>query len=216
MMKLGFNCAGCEAAFEEILELCCWQAEDFFNYLEIGIAEGTTLLSVFNKVDAMRDSYTVTGVDLVVGPFFKPQVVFDNVIEFSIHVDQPINHDDLGLHVYLFSQPRKQIEKIAAPLHFVFIDGCHGAPCVAADFLAIEDKVAPGGIVCFHDAMPEDQGQHFQQHCGEPINVRKALEDLRLITDGPVRHDWRLLKSVSGDKSANPPGNGMVFFEKVL
>lgn len=229
MKTLGYNLAGCEAAFEKHLTETI-QNTSQFTYLEVGIAEGTTLLAVADlarKLMSAEGDWTVIGVDLLDGPFFKP-IEFARqaqAIGLGVEIQVPFELSSFtpssGLYIMLANDPHKFTTEIAL-LDFVLIDGCHGAPCVKADFLAIEKQVYQGGIVAFHDACVEDQGRDMQQHCGEPINVRQALYDLNLLQPPPehgkdwqMRDGWELVEEVHGDKSANPPGNGMIFFRKV-
>lgn len=79
---------------------------------------------------------------------------------------------------------------------YVFIDGCHGAPCVTRDFLEAEKIVRPGGIICFHDTSENCQGNHLQPHCGTGIDARAAVSDLGLL-DG-TNAAWEYLEETPG------------------
>lgn len=235
-IKLGYNLAGCEEAFEKHLSETLAKT-GAFTFMEIGTAEGTTLLAVSEYLNRWNTStggepfaWQTIGLDLIGGPFFNANKFSEEVtrkgLSLTIHAMPPgaCIHgatESNTVSVILSSNPREAIKATKEVLDFVLIDGCHGAACVEADFLAVEDKVYSGGIVAFHDACEEDQGQHFQQHCGEPINVRKALERLELYQPLPfcsgmhcMRSGWKFLEEVHGDKTANPPGNGMIFFQK--
>jgi hypothetical protein len=72
-------------------------------------------------------------------------------------------------------------------LDFVFIDGCHGKPCVMGDFQACEPWVNKGGLVVFHDFGERSVGQ-LQPHCNGPSNVVGALKELGLL-DGS-KEEW--------------------------
>jgi hypothetical protein len=227
VLKLGYNLAGCEAAFARNLQRAI-ENQAQFTYLEIGVAEATTLLAVANLLKREDMEWKAIGLDILGGPFFNPnQFLIEGVrnglrtkmVALPPNLIPDLDQFDVG--VVLAENPRHIARFVREILDFVLIDGCHGAACVEADFLAIESKVYSGGIVAFHDACAEDQGQHFQQHCGEPINVRQALDLLVEVPDAVgslilncTRPGWTLLEEVHGDKTANPPGNGMIFFQK--
>lgn len=227
MINLGFNMAGTEEVFEKMLRKAFPNMRDErpFVYYEIGIAEGTTLAAVADLlIDERVFPFNCLGADLANGPFFDArkflsehrdhdiQICFDGRL---MHTDQNYQPIKNGISVFLLRDGvsvRTSTITSKEILDFVLIDGCHGANCVKADFLSIEDAVRHGGIVAFHDARPDDQGKSYQPHCKEDINVRKALIDLGLIADDS-REGWRHIGSVDGDKSRE--GNGFEFFQKI-
>lgn len=235
MLKLGYNCSGTEKVFEKILReqiaLALSLCEPFI-YAEIGIAEGTTIKAVADVcLEYSKDqedgclAWNAIGIDLFGGAFFNSQNFLAQVPNHNVEIDHShyttiaSNFDYIS--VYLMAEGMTVEDCIfEESIHFAVIDGCHGAPCVERDFLAIEPAIAKGGIVAFHDAMPEDQYRDYQAHCGTPINVRHAITDILHLpvghpSIGPVRTGWEWIGDVHGDKSANPPGNGFAFFRKV-
>ncbi|KAF0095178.1 MAG: Glycosyltransferase (Group 1) [Puniceicoccaceae bacterium 5H] len=44
------------------------------------------------------------------------------------------------------------LDKIPGPIHFAFVDGDHSEDGVYRDGMALEPLMAPGGVICFHDA----------------------------------------------------------------
>jgi hypothetical protein len=222
-MQLGYNTAGTEPVFEAMLAQARERMIMSFNYLEIGIAEGTTLASVAKWLKKQEIMWDVIGVDLVEGPFFNPIEFMRKNRDLDIEIlfdggggnIKAREHSGLVTVVLGKSEAPKMLIRNEA-INFCLIDGCHGAPCVMRDFLMVEPWIARGGIVAFHDAMPEDQGIHFQTHCHQPINVREALYRLKLLWTGTgTRHGWRFLRDVPGDKNFDPPGNGFAFFQKL-
>ena len=75
------------------------------------------------------------------------------------------------------------VKMMPGTIDMVFVDGCHGEKCVRQDFFKVLPLVRSGGIVVFHDASPQCQGQHHQPHCGTGIAVREGLKRLGLLDD---------------------------------
>lgn len=102
--------------------------------------------------------------------------------------------------------------KAAGELYdFIFIDGCHGAPCVRNDFLGAEAVIVPGGVVAFHDTDPGCQDIHMQPHCGTGIRAREAVQKLGLLDDS--RPGWRKIAETSGNKDKG--GHGCLFVQRL-
>lgn len=183
----GFCMAGNEESFCRMLDVAT-TAGDPFIYYEIGIGHGDTLQAV--------DQYTASWSRVLVGvdvPVWQPQK------------DKPLtvlNLLTLGSEVFLSAEDTPKA-------NFIFIDGCHGSPCVKRDFLLAEKKIRPKGIIAFHDADPNCQGRHFQDHCGMGIDVRNALQDLGLLDD--TRPGWKKVEETSGD--VYRAGHGIVFVQ---
>lgn len=243
-LKMGYNFRGTEEVFENKLRQAVHERSTVnFRYVEIGIAEGSTIIAVAEVLRDMLPSHgwQAVGVDLVNGPFFNPRdflartLAFNTHIEFEGHCTRPphVNHDiqNVNIRILLLKGDTKRATVAKDSVNFCLIDGCHGAPCVEADFLSIEQGIANGGIVAFHDAGEADQGQGFQHHCQMNIAVREALLNLGLFSgknnDGYThkemtdceRSGWRYIGSVDGDKSPGDPcqnGNGFVFFQRIL
>lgn len=238
-MVLGFNCRGTEEVFEQKIRRAIENRSTVgFRYVEIGIANGTTLKAV---AELLRESapfqHQCVGVDLFGGHFFnerefiKSTPAFNTILEFLGRGNQePFIGDKWGydIRVMLLKGDSKRVMVGPNTINFALIDGCHGAPCVEKDFLAIEPGVADGGIVAFHDAGEADQGIHFQKHCGMPISVRKALDNLELLSVYPARDSantmfteragWKFVGHVDGDKSPGSleqNGHGFVFYQKI-
>lgn len=237
-MTLGFNTAGTEEYFESMLRKAMLErTTTTFGYLEIGVAEGTTLISVADWLKQnIACDWQAWGVDIVDGPFFDCKRFLKRSLAHEVSIifngrKQPFI-DGLfanAIKVHLLKGERRVMVS-PKDINFALIDGCHGAPCVEADFLAIEQGIAHGGIVAFHDAGVWDQGIHFQKHCGMPISVQKALVNLGLfggknndgytfneLTDSE-RPGWKFIGSVDGDKSPGnleDNGHGFAFFQKL-
>lgn len=161
-------------------------------YLEIGLAHGGT----FNAVSTLlsyrcADDWKAVGID----PEPKFDVGNPNQIVFPFKSSECSN----GV-------------KLNAPYALVLIDGCHCLDCTKADFRLVRRHVQKGGFVLFHDYAPEQQGggpQHY--HDNRPIDVRKAVEELRAnkAFDGWIEHpEW------VGDRGHGNVAN-MAVFEKL-
>lgn len=243
-LKLGYNTAGTEEAFENRLRQAIQERTTaHFRYLELGIAEGTTLVAVANLLlETIPHDWQAVGLDLFGGAFFNPveflkkSLAFNTVIEFEGRCTrEPYVADRItaDIRILLLKSDSKRALVSPGCINFCLIDGCHGAPCVEKDFLSIEAGMAKGGIVAFHDAGLEDQGIHFQQHCQMPISVREALDKLGLgpnavaiqfneetgvSSDGCRRPGWKCIGHVDGDKSPGnlvDNGHGFIFFQKL-
>lgn len=208
-MELGFNMAGTEEKFEEMIFSAMSNSIGDFRYLEIGVARGDTLMSV-SALSGGRS--TCLGIDLSTCPYF-------DYLHFSENCKKPhtvgvgywdIGTPEWGTTVMLMACHDYGIP-VALKWDFCLIDGCHGMACSTRDFLRIEKSIVQGGIVAFHDACEEDQGKDFQPHCQEPINVRTALKHMGLLDN--TRKGWETAGEVHGDKSRS--GNGFAFFKKL-
>lgn len=161
------------------------------SYLEIGVAYGQTLLGVWEATDA-----------------------FPNRKLYGIELPEWESWDNIKMRCgdkpEIAVIPGRSTEVLAAwpfgKLSAVFIDACHGKPCVMADFMAVEPHVAEGGIVMFHDAGRKEQGDSMQPHCGEPINVRAGIDALGLWTN--ERPGWEYVGMI-------PTQNPTAVFRKV-
>lgn len=225
MMNLGFNFGGTEELFGEMLDRSVRERTTVnYQFLEIGTATGRTLVSVADRLrDTLTSDWRATSIDLVDGPYFNAKEFLKMSLAHQVSIDfcgscrnEPfvaaVQKNDI--RVLLLKSPDKRA--ICAPnsINFVLIDGCHGAPCVEADFLSVEHAVCPGGIVAFHDAGHEDQGIGMQAHCSQAISVREALAKVGLVHFhwDSILSGWKQISFMEGDKSQN--GNGIIFFQK--
>lgn len=241
MLKLGFNTLGTEQVFEQMLMKAVENSPIHalfgarFNYLEIGIAEGTTLLAVSNWLKENVDKnkiWNVLGIDLIDGQFFNVQDFLSKAHNHTVVVKRypddvpyclpPVGKNNvINIELIKADDPTYYSHLVPNSVNFAVIDGCHGAPCVKRDFIWIESALVLNGIVAFHDAGVEDQGIHHQHHCDQPINVRKALIDLHLLDEPGLsgsRPGWQLVSLIDGDKSPGNEvdnGHGFAFFQRI-
>lgn len=210
-MKLGFNMAGTEELFENIIReqaSIAMNENRVFRYLEHGIAQGKTLSSVAHAIPISE----CHGVDLLGGEYFNAnQFLIDNKdLEVSILTGERTWSKEAQsmVRIFLCGDGEEYIPGVL--FDFVLIDGCHGANCVVNDFNRYSYIVRMGGVIAFHDAYAEDQGQGWQRHCNEPINVLAGLDRLGLIMN--KLSGWKMIGQVGGDKSRE--GNGFMFFRR--
>lgn len=230
-LSKSFNMRGVEQAFEDALndaiQTASTESFSLFQYLEIGIATGATILEVANHLSQQGFAgYAALGLDLVESPFFNAGQFIQSANAKGIkqlqirqqRTDSSIYSEISSSGITILLNESETVIHYDDEFHFALIDGCHGSKCVARDFLSIEDAILPGGIVAFHDAGELDQGIHFQRHCQEPIAVRKALDSLKLLENGKCnRPGWRLMKVVEGDKTPKnleQNGHGFAFFKR--
>lgn len=128
--------------------------------------------------------------------------------------DQGVANYD-GMSLYLADDPRAYLrDHFSPPIDFAFIDGCHGK-CAGNDFLAIESKVAPGGIVAFHDYGQLEQGEDWQPHCNEFINVRTYVHRLGLTQPtNRLRKGWRWVGEIPGSRRFGGDGNSVAVVQR--
>jgi hypothetical protein len=187
----------CDALDEAIKSL---QPGEPFIYLEVGVGNGDTMLAVASWLNQRDIPYFIIGIDLPEYSGTARNLGWNTIkCDGSTEEYHPMNISYVGADHFLL--------KTFLKANFIFIDGCHGSPCATHDFLLAEKVISDGGVICFHDTDPNCQGQHFQNHCQMPIDVRKAVEDLGLIDDS--RPNWAKICETWGDKARG--GHGALF-----
>ena len=193
----GFCFDGNAGAFCSALDLAIDSVPDRpFAYCEIGLGHGDGMRAAQEYLAQSGTNLGFIGVDIA---------TCDQAARMPSSYPFP---DLTQIHLCGAS---KFFEDAGMDLGFVFIDGCHGSPCVKSDFLGAEKIVVPGGVVVFHDSDPGCQGLHFQPHCEMGIEVRRELLHLGLV-DGS-RAGWNLIAETTGDKSKG--GHGMSIFQRI-
>jgi len=183
----GYSMGGSEAAIEERINRVI---ERFgrLDYVEIGIGEGQTLLTVSQIAEESGRDWIVVGIDLMHGRHFQPHRFLNHLESAVVIANRPCKIYDKSISVWLSGSPYS-VKFIPFPVGYALIDGCHCRECAIRDFLAIEEKVRVGGLVAFHDAGVSDQNEEPQCLPGRGIRVREALSQLGLL-DG-LRPGWR-------------------------
>lgn len=224
-MPFGIKMCGNEISFESYLNQAiqnhiALNVESQFIYLEIGAAACETLITVRNLLltsPSLRErEFHAYGLDLPNGWSLDWKKI-NSVVGLSIEGStngQDKRPNGSRATLLLEKNPREMVKRWDikfpnAKIDFCFIDGCHGKACAVADFLAVEPHIRTGGIVCFHDVGVVEQGQDFQEHCGEYINVRQGIIELGLFDN--ARAGWKFLS----ESVANYDNNNCGFFQKL-
>ncbi|MBS0659727.1 MAG: class I SAM-dependent methyltransferase [Verrucomicrobia bacterium] len=116
--------------------------------LEIGVAAGGTN---FLLAHALPDVRLVLGVDL--------RLMNERILRFFRQTPQRFEYVEGS------SQDPAALERVrraldGQPLDLLFIDGDHHYAGVAADFTLYRPLVRPGGLIAFHDIVPDHQTRH--------------------------------------------------------
>lgn len=223
MKTMGIRMGGCEQPLEDLIKqhVVAQPVEDY-TLIEVGSA-GCTTLRAFREImieSRPRKPWHVIGFDLTpdkawslnmqeVAAAFggSPHILFkDDVDKISTARD---------MILVLLDDPRSYLrETFALPIDFAFIDGCHGK-CAGLDFLAIENKVRPGGLVAFHDYGEFEQGSDYQEHCREFISVRSYVHRLGLAAPHPEpRKGWRFIAEIKGSRHWGADGNSIAVVQR--
>jgi len=71
-------------------------------------------------------------------------------------------------------------------VNLAFIDSDHDSRAAYADFLALKEHAALGGIIVLHDTYPSDMAQTAPGYCNDsyrvPAMIRAAFPDIEILT----------------------------------
>lgn len=185
-----------------------------YTLVEIGSANCVSLRSFRDIVAAVRGArpWSIIGTDLPPGAAWSCDLAeversIGDVPHRVLRLDEEPAAPGLDWHdrvtLCLHPCPRDWLaaELVDDSVDFVFVDGCHGK-CSGRDFLAVEAKVAPGGLVVFHDYGQQEQGEDWQAHCREFISVRSYVHRLGLATPCVTpRKGWRFVGEIPGSRA---------------
>jgi hypothetical protein len=190
---------------------------DKITYVEIGVAEGTTLTAIASILQHVGKPWKAVGIELPNGYSFNRDLVEQTSVLRGLSLNFVVPNTNtqhppwFAVTVYLKDSQSFLTELWQEPIHLALIDGCHGKPCVTLDFIALEAWMEPGGCVLFHDVSPEQQGI-FQPHCSQGIHVRDAINQLGLFSGR--RKGWRFSEQITADRTQD--GWDMAVFHKEL
>jgi hypothetical protein len=202
----GWMMEGCEVPFMWALEHAKGTTQaDCLNYIEIGIAHCQTIAAVCRFLKPWT-RFHAWGVEPPSDPFGCSERMRLAVGCELYWGETPAEYcDEVNTaQLCLLGSERwtEQLGHIA--IHAAFIDGCHCEDHVRMDFLNLESRIVPGGVVMFHDTHPRQQGTHNPQthHESRPLMVRYAMQWLGLLhhSEKPMsdglecqRPGWRIL-----------------------
>ncbi len=197
-----------------------------YNLIEIGSA-GCVSLRAFRDILAEACPtawWHVVGFDLPLGKAWSVDLaeverslagVNSAIVRDTVPDDLPVQAQRMTL--CLIDKPRTYLSTVwPTPIHFAFIDASHGRSC-ALDFEAIERKVAPGGLVVFHDYGEAEQGSDWQEADRQFISVRSYVHRLGLNAPSPkgiLRKGWRWVCEVKGSRHWNGDGNSAAVVQR--
>lgn len=187
--QYGYCMAGTEASIEERLAEVANRFGGEMNYVEIGIAEGQTLLAVADFAGERGWKWNVLGIDILNGKHFNPHRFLNNTHRNITIANEPCKIYDGSISVWLCGSPYA-VKFIPFAIQYALVDGCHCTECTMHDFVAIEPKIAVGGYVAFHDAADQDQGNEPQCRPDRRMNVPEALRQLGLDPKITKRLGW--------------------------
>ncbi len=213
----GIRMDGCQQPLEDlILQHLTVHHPETYTLVEIGSA-GCVTLRAF--ADILREAgvakWRALGIDLTPDKAWSLDMAeversFRGLPYWVINDEEaPRVADQIqGMVLMLLADPRAFLTAgHMAPIDFAFIDGSHGISC-GKDFLAVEAKVAPGGLVVFHDYGEPEQGTDYQSHDREFISVRSYVHRLGLAEPRPAaRKGWRFVGEIKGSRHWGLDGN---------
>lgn len=228
--RMGIRMEGTESVLESLLHQQInspyISKEKPYTLIEIGSAGCVTLRAFKDIVSQARGEapWRVFGFDLPEGKAWsldwdEIRKAFDGVPHLLTEADkgQEERYSFNQMYLWLLDDPRAFLkEQFSLPIDFCFIDGSHGISA-GYDFLAIEHKVAPGGVVVFHDYGELEQGTDWQDHDKEFISVRSYVHRLGLATPSPqgvLRKGWRFVGEIKGSRHWGGDGNSCAVVQR--
>lgn len=231
--KMGIRMSGTELPLESLI----WQhvsspttaANRSYNIIEIGSAGCTTLRAFKDIISEARGAaeWRVFGFDLPEGKAWS--LNWDEIRAAFDGVPHLLGEKEKGkeaifaanqMYLWLLDNPREFFVTPAdkggfsLPIDFAFIDASHGKSC-GYDFQSIEAKVAPGGIVVFHDYGEPEQGTDWQAADREFISVRSYVHRLGLAEPRIApRQGWRWVGEIKGSRHWNGEGNSCAVVQR--
>lgn len=219
--QFGIRMSGLEAPLEDLLKqsIAMCPPDQYYTLVEVGSAGCTTLRAFKDIISETRGQapWRVVGFDLPIGKAWSLDMeeVRKNGVEHIITEPEIYIPFENVLSLILIDDPRQYIrDSFPFSIQFAFIDGCHGK-CAGRDFEALESKIAPGGIVVFHDYGVIETGSDWQIHCREFINVRTYVHRLGLAKPcNEERKGWRFIGEIQGSRARGGDGNSAAVVQR--
>lgn len=224
---MGIRLGGCEQPLEDLIKQHAANhgaSDRPYTLIEIGSA-GCVTLRAFADIlrECGKPQWRAVGFDLTLDKAWS--VNMDEVRSSFAGLPEQIittSWDCLttlgkGMSLYLMDDPRRfWSNRLFQTVDFAFIDASHGISC-ARDFEAIESKIAPGGLVVFHDYGEPEQGSDFQNEDREFISVRSYVHRLGLNAPSPngvLRKGWRWVGEIKGSRHWGQDGNSCAVVQR--
>lgn len=194
-----------------------------YTLIEIGSAGCVSLRSFKDILSEARGAapWRVVGFDLTEDKAWsldwdQIRAAFDGVPHILREGTDLATYSVNQMYLMLLADPRSYLATtFPFEIDFAFIDGSHGKSA-GRDFLAIEHKIAPGGVVVFHDYGEPEQGTDYQAADREFIAVRSYVHRLGLAQPGPgVRQGWRFVGEIKGSRHWGLDGNSCAVVQRM-
>lgn len=228
--RLGIRMDGTEQRFTELFltqARAAIEARGQFSFYEVGTAEGLTFSALCGLLvrEGLADRSLMVSCDLPNGWSLDDAKLTRGMNASGMRWVMMGETSDVAATpplagcAALYRMDGRALVKLLNERHgfrpdFVFIDGCHGAPCWTADFLAVEPYVTNLALVVSHDAGAFEQGQDWQGHCQQHINVRRGLDDLGLLSN--ARGGWVHVEEIRGDRERGGEGHSHVVLRRTV
>lgn len=226
--RWGLRLDGCGAPLEDLIrqQLAIYHPAAY-TLIEIGSA-GCVTLRAFADIlrEAGAPQWRAVGFDLTLDKAWSVSMdeVRQSFAGLPWQVYEGVTAEEMVINVALLSEmslcllhhPRTQLVQFPTFIDFVFIDASHGKSS-GLDFLAIESKVVPGGLVVFHDYGEAEQGTDWQSADREFISVRSYVHRLGLNTPSPngvLRKGWRFVGEIKGSRHWGGDGNSCAVVQR--
>lgn len=227
--RWGIRLDGCGGPLEQLIRdhAPTVPATRAYTLVEIGSAGCVSLRSFRDILAEARGlaPWSVIGTDLPPGKAWSLDPVeveqsLDNVAYRVLRLDMETLTPGLDWHnrvtLCLHDNPRAWLaaELRDASVDFVFVDGSHGISA-GRDFTALERKMAPGGVVVFHDYGEAEQGTDWQFADREFIAVRSYVHRLGLAAPCTApRKGWRFVGEIKGSRHWGLDGNSCAVVQR--
>lgn len=230
---MGIRMSGCEAPLENLIKQhsALLPPDHVYTLVEVGSA-GCVTLRAFSDIlrEARGDKWRAVGFDLTLDKAWSVNMdevrqSFDG-LPWQVYDENTARSwsGDLsgisGMALVLMANPRLYLADpvrpggFPYPIDFAFIDASHGKSS-GLDFLAVEDKVAPGGLVVFHDYGEPEQGTDWQHADREFISVRTYVHRLGLNQPcNATRKGWRWVGEIKGSRHWGGDGNSAAVVQR--
>jgi len=95
----------------------------------------------------------------------------------SVDIDpRQINRKAASNHMVHIMKSEEFIKSFTDTPALVFIDGCHTHEMVRKEYDFFIERLAPGGVMFFHDTLPPNQSYTRHTLCGTVYELRHELE----------------------------------------